>query len=398
MLVESRPVNNKQNNMTIKRVMMWLMLMMVSISQATTFYVLRHAEKADDGSKDPVLTEQGQQRAINLAGMLAGAGIEKVYASNYQRTQLTARPLAELLGIEVSSYDPADLPGLKERLLSEGVNAMIVGHSNTTPMLAHLLSGQAVSNLDEANFDFVFQVIRDGDQAQVNTLRSAPTQAAAALTDWQPLSDRWFSGSLTFNMQLNGQVVGQSVHSFNESDGHYQLHEKTTIEAYNIDADINAVVAPANLAPQSLTMTGAMGQPVSIDLAWQGQQVSGHSQMAREPFKPQGKLDISESLRPGTTERTSLIMLAHLLPVSAEQSLLTNWFNGYDGEQRLINISFKGEEQVTVPAGTFDTYKIEYAGGAPSQYYWIDKQQPKVVKIEVIKSPWSYELVSAEQK
>jgi hypothetical protein len=373
-----------RNEPMIKRVTMWLMLMLVSASQATTYYVLRHAEKADDGSKDPVLTAQGQQRAINLAGMLADAGIEKIYASDYQRTQLTAGPLARLLG-------------LKDRLLAEDVNAMIVGHSNTTPMLAHLLSGQSVSNLDEANFDYVFQVVHEAGQVTVNTLRSAPTRAAAALTDWQPLSDRWFSGSLRFNMQLNGQVVGQSVHSFSQTEGRYQLHEKTTIEAYNIDADITAVVEPGHLAPLSLQMTGSMGQPVDIELNWQGQKVSGHSQMAREPFKPQGKLMINQTLRPGTTERTSLIMLAHLLPVTVQQPLLVNWFNGYDADQRLIEITFKGEEQVTVPAGTFDTYKIEYSGGAPSQYYWIDKKQPKVVKIEVIKSPWSYELVEYKQ-
>lgn len=382
----------------IKRVIMGLALMLTSVSQATTFYVLRHAEKVDDGSKDPVLTAQGQQRALNLAGMLADAGIAKIYASDYQRTQMTARPLARLLGLEVISYDPGDLPGLKEQLLTEDVNALIVGHSNTTPMLAHLLSGQPVTNLDEANYDFVFQVVRLADQVTVNTLRSKPTRAGQALTEWQALSDHWFNGSLTFDMQLNGQTVGQAVHRFKATDGQYQLHEKTTIEAYNIEANITAVVEPVSLAPRSLQMSGTMGQPVSIDLSWQQHEVSGHSQMAREPFKPQGQLAIKETLRAGTTERTSLIMLAHLLPVTAEQPLLVNWFNGYDADQRLIDITFKGEEQVTVPAGTFDTYKIEYSGGAPSQHYWIDKHQPKVVKIEVIKSPWSYELVHAEQQ
>jgi len=384
--------------MTIKRIMMFLLLAVSVNAQAATFYVLRHAEKASDGSKDPALTEQGYQRAANLAGMLANAGIKKVYASDYQRTQLTAGPLAAQLGIEVTSYDPRDLPGLKEQLLKEDVNAMIVGHSNTTPMLVHLLSGQSVTNLDEANFDFLFQVVRQGEHVVVNTLRSAPTRAHAGLTDWQPLNGHWFSGSLTFNMQLNGDVVGQSVHAFSQTDEYYQLHEKTTIEAYKIDADIRAEVSRSKLAPLSLTMTGAMGQPVNIDLHWQGQKVTGHSQMAREPFKPQGTVDIDATLKPGTTERTSLIMLAHLLPVSAEQPLLVNWFNGYDADQRLIDITYEGEEQITVPAGTFDTYKVQYSGGAPSQYFWIDKKQPKVVKIEVIKSPWSYELVEAIQE
>jgi len=116
--------------------------------------------------------------------------------------------------------------------------------------------------------------------------------------------------------------------------------------------------------------------------------------MVRESFKRQGKIELNQVLRPQTLERTSAIMLAHLMPVSEDHPLLINWFNGYDGDQRLIEISYHGEEQITVPAGTFDTYKIEYSGGAPSQYYWIDKNQAKVVKVEVIKSPWRYELVS----
>ncbi len=370
------------------------MFCLCSMAQANTFYLVRHAEKLDDGSKDPILTLAGQARAENLAKLLADAGITAVYATDYQRTQLTAKPLADYLGVDVASYDPSDLTAFAEQLKSQGDDALIVGHSNTTPMLAYLLSGQPVINLDEADYDNLFQVNLVDGHAQLIRLKTMPSKSTQALTQLQPAKDRFFTGKLSFNMLLNGQVVGQSVHGFSESKDQYIMTEKTTIEQYNINADIQVTVKQKNLAPVSMKMTGTMGAPVDIQLNWLQDQVSGHSEMVREPFKAQGKIDIQQKLRPHSLERTSAIMLAHMMPVRPGKPLLINWFNGYDADNRLITISHEGEEQVTVPAGTFDTYKIKYSGGAPSQYYWIDKKQAKVVKIQVIKSPWSYELVS----
>lgn len=364
------------------------------VSSAKTIYLVRHAEKVEDGSKDPELTMQGEERAHNIADMLSQVGINKIYSTDYQRTQMTAKPLATHLGLEVNSYDPRQLNEFSEQLKNESGNALIVGHSNTTPMLAFLLSGHAVSNLDEANYDNVYQVHFLDGKKYLNVLKSSPSHASAPLSKWKPLNDRFFEGSLTFNMLYKGEEVGQSKHVFKATDDEYILNEHTQIDAMNIDAQIKAKVKADNLQPIHLSMKGIMGTDVDIQLNWSGNQVFGHTQMGREAFKKQGRIDINHSLRPKTIERTSAIMLAHLIPVSAEQPLLVNWFNGYDGDDRLIEVSFHGEEKITVPAGTFDTYKIEYKGGGPSQYFWIDKKQAKVVKIEVIKMPWSYELVS----
>ncbi len=57
----------------------------------------------------PGLTELGQQQAEALPAALAERGIERVFVSSMLRTQLTAAPLAEALGLE-----PAVLPGLRE--------------------------------------------------------------------------------------------------------------------------------------------------------------------------------------------------------------------------------------------------------------------------------------------
>ncbi len=366
------------------------------VSSASTIYLVRHAEKMNDGSKDPELTAQGKQRAENLAAMLSMAEISRVYSTDYQRTQLTAKPLADFLGIPVTSYDPRKLSEFAEQLKQFDGNALVVGHSNTTPMLSFLLSGQPVFNLDETDFDYVFEVnVADGKR-DLTVLRSLPSKALHSASVIKPKTANFFTGHLTFNMLFKDEVVGQTIHSFNQSEQTFELHEKTTIEGMNIDADIHVNVNNS-LQPVSMKMLGTMGQPVDIELQWSDGKVSGHSDMAREPFKEQGKLIVDESIKSHIYERTAAIMLAHLMPVEKDSPFLLQWFNGYDASNRMIEIKYMGEETLTVPAGTFETIKIAYLGGAPSQYYWIDKNKPKVVQIEVIKMPWKYQLVDFKQ-
>lgn len=146
--------------------------------QAQTFYLVRHAEKLSDGSKDPQLTNLGQSRAQNLAHILAGAGIKHVYATAYQRTLMTAKPLADYLAIEVTTYDPNDLVSLAETLKLLGDNVLIVGHSNTTPLLTQLISGKAVVELTETDYDYIFQVVIQGQHTTLNILKSLPPQSS----------------------------------------------------------------------------------------------------------------------------------------------------------------------------------------------------------------------------
>lgn len=79
-------------------------------------YLIRHGQTPsnvrgllDTGAPGPGLTELGQEQAQALPGALEGAGIESLYASTLVRTQLTAAPLAEALGLEVAVRD-----GLRE--------------------------------------------------------------------------------------------------------------------------------------------------------------------------------------------------------------------------------------------------------------------------------------------
>jgi broad specificity phosphatase PhoE len=103
---------------------------------------VRHAEKCTEGdAKDPELSATGKERTEELARTLARAGVTRLVASEYQRTQATLAPLSARLKLAVDVRPAADLDALATELVSAEPGSVIVvaGHSNTVPALAALL-------------------------------------------------------------------------------------------------------------------------------------------------------------------------------------------------------------------------------------------------------------------
>lgn len=142
---------------------------------ATTFVVVRHAEKAVDGSDDPPLSAAGEARAERLAASLADSPLVAVYATAYRRTRATAAPSARLHGLPVTPYDagqPATAFASALRGAHAGGTVLVVAHSNTAPAIAAALCGCEVAPMGESDYGrhLVVQIGEDGDV----TLLDAP--------------------------------------------------------------------------------------------------------------------------------------------------------------------------------------------------------------------------------
>ncbi len=122
-----------------------------------SIYLVRHAEKLPN-SKNPALTECGKARAKQLASMLLKANITAIYSTSYQRTMQTAQPLANLQKMAIKNYSPKHLQQFSLLLKQKNENALVVGHSNTTPMLVEFLAKQEVSPLTEQDYQYLYQV------------------------------------------------------------------------------------------------------------------------------------------------------------------------------------------------------------------------------------------------
>ena len=130
--------------------------------EPATLIFVRHAERADDGTRNPPISEEGQARAENLYQVLKGSyDVAAIYSTGYKRTQMTAQPTADSLGIEIQEYGLGDFEGLLKGLISEyaGKTVLIVGHSNTTPALINMVIGDNVfEQLDESAYGDLFVV------------------------------------------------------------------------------------------------------------------------------------------------------------------------------------------------------------------------------------------------
>ncbi len=124
----------------------------------TTLILVRHAEKADDGTPDPHLSAAGKIRAKQLAYLLHHVSLEAIYSTPYQRTRQTALPTAREKNLAVKLYQPDDT-GFLARILQEhaGETLLITGHSNTIPVLVNRLAGRDLYPLlDDHVYDNLF--------------------------------------------------------------------------------------------------------------------------------------------------------------------------------------------------------------------------------------------------
>ena len=140
-------------------------------AQCQQTIIVRHAEKADDGTRDPPLSFAGQIRATRLADILKDADIVGLYASQYQRTQQTLAPLAQAHNLSVrihpigeggSSVQAADI-AREVRLTARTGTVVVAGHSNTVDDLVAAFGETVIDELEHNDYDTFFVIDRCGE-------------------------------------------------------------------------------------------------------------------------------------------------------------------------------------------------------------------------------------------
>lgn len=125
-------------------------------------YLVRHAEKLKSADKDPMLSPCGLAQAKAMAKLIP-APLSTIYHSGYQRTQQTAQQIALAQSdAKLQPYDATDLPAFAAKILQQDSAVLVVGHSNTTPELIHLLSQLPAPNITEQDYGVVYQLKQSG--------------------------------------------------------------------------------------------------------------------------------------------------------------------------------------------------------------------------------------------
>lgn len=131
----------------------------------TVIYLVRHSEKLS--GSDPALSELGIARTAALAGRLKEAGIAHVFSSDFKRTRMTATPVAEQSNVDVTIYNVRALRQFVTELEAFAKpakgNILVVGHSNTTPVVASFLTKTEFPMLNEDQYDHLY-VVRQNEE------------------------------------------------------------------------------------------------------------------------------------------------------------------------------------------------------------------------------------------
>ena len=99
--------------------------------------------------------------------------LDIIYSTDYIRTHNTAGPTALSKELEPVKYDPNELEAFSKVLIDRKQDALVVGHSNTTGVLAGLLVGEEIGEFDTSIYNRIYQVVLHKERGRLHVLHTA---------------------------------------------------------------------------------------------------------------------------------------------------------------------------------------------------------------------------------
>jgi broad specificity phosphatase PhoE len=157
-----------------------------AITKHSKIYIVRHAEKLD--GDDPLLTEEGNKRAGDLMRRLKDKKIERIYVSEFKRTQNTADSLRLQLGIDTVQINAdTSCQSLFAAITKNNdwdKHILIVTHSNIIQKIIYKLglTDFPQENIPAAEFDNLYKVeLKKGKLDLKHTKYGKPSAASAQM-------------------------------------------------------------------------------------------------------------------------------------------------------------------------------------------------------------------------
>ena len=106
---------------------------------------------------------------------------------------------------------------------------------------------------------------------------------------------------------------------------------------------------------------------------------------------------VDMSVPDGFFLRASAIYLINAMQaIKPDGNLKLNWLNSVNGKLSEISLVVEGTEIVEVPAGRFDCLVVRLTGGQPDNLIYINIEDRRIVRFDVVGQPMTLELLPAE--
>ncbi|MDH3495923.1 MAG: DUF3108 domain-containing protein, partial [Gemmatimonadota bacterium] len=198
----------------------------------------------------------------------------------------------------------------------------------------------------------------------------------------------------SFQVVIQGSPMGGQVTELRREGGTLTYREQTSIPIIGLRQESNVVMDGVTLDVRSVEQRGqAGGQAVETRVVVQGGRATGRAQTPDPSGQPK-VVEVDTTLAAGTLEVNQLQAIVPALPLADGASFTVAVFNASDASIKPFTITVGGVEAITVPAGTFQAFRVSLAGGRLPVVLYVTEQPPRrIIRVEVIGQPIVFELV-----
>jgi predicted Zn-dependent peptidase len=216
-----------------------------------------------------------------------------------------------------------------------------------------------------------------------------PTAAAVTLDAAQIVARRD-----SFAVMIQGNAMGAQVSELKEEGDGLVYAEVTSIPLMGLTQNTRVRMERGSMAPLAIEQNGQIGgQATETRIAVAGGRATGRAQ-SPQPGGQVKTVDVDTALAVGTFDTNQLQAVLPAMALAEGASITVSVFNSSDGSIKPVTFKVDGVEDVTVPAGTFSTFKVSMTGGDFPAVLYVSRETPRrVVKIEVVGQPVVFELV-----
>lgn len=148
-----------------------------------------------------------------------------------------------------------------------------------------------------------------------------------------------------------------------------------------------------DLSPISVNQSGkTQGQDARVTLTYSAGRAKG-STLTPQPTGPKSA-EVDAEIVKGTVDENMMTSLLSAFRWAPGAKFAVQMFQSGKGATVPVQLAVTGEESVTVPAGTFDAWKVDYTGAEQAVTFWIQKAAPyRLVKLGFTGQPVEIRLV-----
>jgi zinc protease len=193
-------------------------------------------------------------------------------------------------------------------------------------------------------------------------------------------------------IMLQGKPFGFQLSRLARTDSGFTYTETTQIGTMMDQA--TTLTLDASGAMRAVRQTGStQGKPTSIEVSYAGNRAKGTASVPG----PDGALKaitIDTAIVAGTLDDNAIQAMLPALPYAAGARWTFPVFASGQGSITQMTLAVTGKESVTVPAGTFEAWRVELTGGPAPVTFFVSTATPyRMVKTTVAGTPIEFHLV-----